>query len=72
VCSREAAETFVKRRIEDRAAFLNHLNECKRIADLQKARADAASWWQTNAPWIVVGVGIVSAAAGFVFGSQVK
>lgn len=72
VCSREAAESFARRRVEDYAEFLQKMEDCEERANKADARADAATWWQTNAPWLIVLMGVGAGAAGFVIGSQVR
>jgi hypothetical protein len=70
VVSREAAETIAILRERERASWQLQIEDEKERAAIAQAREQSATWWRDNAPWIVVGVGLISAAAGFVIGSQ--
>lgn len=71
VCSREAAEVFARRQVTEYADFLKHVEQCEARAEQASIRADAASWWQSNAPWLVVLAGVGAGAVGFIIGSQI-
>jgi hypothetical protein len=70
VVSREAAETIAILRERERASWQLQIEDEKERAAIAQAREKSAAWWRDNAPWIVIGVGILSSAAGFLIGSQ--
>lgn len=68
VCSRDAAIIIAQKREQERGEWKKQIITCDERFEAADAKARQAQWWQVNAPWLIVGGAIVSAAVGFVAG----